>query len=71
MQTTQLSAVRQHHKVSDKPLPEIMTAKECAYFLHISLNTFYELVRQNQIPGVVRYGRSIRVLRHVLLNSYN
>jgi excisionase family DNA binding protein len=45
---------------------EVMTAKETAIWLRVSMNTLYDLVRRGKIP-CRRVGRSCRFSRALLL----
>lgn len=44
----------------------LLTAHETAHVLGVRLHRAYELIRENQLPGVVRLGRQVRVDRNAL-----
>lgn len=50
-------------------IPELLTVGEVAKALRIHPKTLYEAIRLQQIPGVVRIGRAIRISR-TALNSW-
>jgi excisionase family DNA binding protein len=47
--------------------PDILTTDEAAAFLRVDRKTLYEAIRQQQIPGVIRIGRCVRLHRDTLL----
>ncbi len=49
-------------------LPPVLTVDELARLLRINRETAYKAVKENQIPGVRRIGRSIRVSRDAVLD---
>lgn len=50
-------------------LPFLLTVEEAADLLRIEVKTAYTRVARRQMPGVVRHGRRVGVLRDVLLKS--
>lgn len=46
--------------------PLLLTTGEAARALRISRSRLYELLARNEIPGVVRIGRSVRINRRSL-----
>jgi excisionase family DNA binding protein len=44
----------------------LFTVEEAATFLRVNRKTVYEAVRSNQLPGVVRLGKAIRIGRAAL-----
>lgn len=48
-------------------LPLVLTVDEAAAILRVNRKTFYEVIRMQNIPGIIRLGRSIRVSREALL----
>lgn len=51
---------------SDVGLPILLRFDEAARLLRISRSRLYEMVAQNQVPGVVAFGRSRRISRVAL-----
>lgn len=51
---------------ADEP---ILTVDEAAALLRVNRKTLYEAIRLDQVPGVIRLGRVIRIRRDALLNS--
>ena len=47
-------------------LPSLLTVDEAAAFFRINRKTLYEAIRLEQVPGVVRFGKSIRLGREAL-----
>ena len=47
-------------------LPSLLTVEEAARFFRINRKTLYEAIRLAQVPGVVRFGKSIRLGREAL-----
>ena len=45
---------------------ELLTPEEVAQLLRLSKSKVYSLLQRNEIPGVVRLGRSVRVSRRRL-----
>jgi excisionase family DNA binding protein len=52
--------------VSD-PRPEWMTVKEVADMLRFDPQTVWRKIQREELPGVVRFGRQIRIRRDSLL----
>ena len=48
-------------------LPDLLTVPELAQLLRISRNAAYSAVSRNEIPGVVRIGRTVRVSKDAVL----
>ena len=44
-------------------MPSLLTVEEAARFFRINRNTLYEAIKLNQVPGIVRFGKSIRLGR--------
>ena len=44
-------------------LPSLLTVDEAARFFRINRKTLYEAIRLGQVPGTVRFGKSIRLGR--------
>lgn len=49
------------------PLPDVLTVDEAAALLRVNRKTLYEAIRLNQVPGILRLGRAIRIGRDALL----
>ncbi len=49
-------------------LPLFLSVDEAAELLRLNRKTLYEAVKLDQVPGVVRVGRSIRIHRSALLS---
>ena len=49
--------------------PALLLPKEAAKILRVSPKAFYAMVARGHVPGVVRYGSSIRVRSRDLLHS--
>ena len=47
-------------------MPSLLTVEEAARFFRINRKTLYEAIRLEQVPGVVRFGKSIRLGREAL-----
>ena len=47
-------------------MPSLLTVEEAAVFFRINRKTLYEAIRLQQVPGVVRFGKSIRLGREAL-----
>jgi excisionase family DNA binding protein len=50
------------------PLPDVLTVEEAAAFLRVNRKTFYEAVRLDSVPGVIRLGRVIRISKSALIS---
>jgi excisionase family DNA binding protein len=50
-------------------VPEFLTVDEAAALLRVNRKTLYESTRLEQVPGVVRIGKSLRIRRAALLES--
>jgi excisionase family DNA binding protein len=48
-------------------LPAVLTVPEVAQLLHVERKTIYDAIRRNQLPGVIRLGRAIRIHTATLL----
>lgn len=48
----------------------VWSAREAAAFLKINIKTFYEFLKQSNIPGVIRVGRTYRILRGPFLDAW-
>jgi excisionase family DNA binding protein len=48
-------------------VPEFLTAEEAAELLRVNRKTLYEAIRLEQVPGVVRIGKALRIRRAALL----
>ena len=48
---------------------DLLTVKECAALLRVSRNSVYEAIRRDELPGVIRIGRLLRVSRRGLLEG--
>ena len=44
---------------------EYLTVDEAARLLRVNRKTLYDAVRDGQVPGVIRMGRSIRIGRYL------
>ena len=49
---------------------DILPVEEAAALLKVNRKTLYEIIRLNQPPWAVRFGRSIRVSRIALLEEF-
>ena len=47
--------------------PMVLKVNEAAKLLSVSTNYLYELIAQNQIPGVIRVGRCLRISKKSIL----
>ncbi|AGC44556.1 hypothetical protein MYSTI_03244 [Myxococcus stipitatus DSM 14675] len=54
---------------SQEDTPSFLTVDEAAALLRVNRKTLYEAIRLGQVPGVVRIGRTLRILRAVLVGS--
>lgn len=50
-------------------MPFLLTVEEAAELLRITPKAAYHRIARGQMPGVVRDGRRVRVLRDVLIKS--
>jgi excisionase family DNA binding protein len=48
--------------------PEVLTVEEAAALLRVNHKTLREAIHRNEVPGVVRLGRVIRLSRTALLD---
>lgn len=48
--------------------PEFVTVKEAAVILRYDPDTVWRKIRRNEIPGVVKHGRMIRIRRAALFH---
>lgn len=44
-------------------LPTFLTVDELAVLLRVNRNTVYEAIKRNQVPGVTKWGRCVRICR--------
>lgn len=51
----------------DNHLPEFLKAEELADLLRVNRKTVYDAAARDEIPGVVRFGRSLRFRRDAVL----
>lgn len=54
-------------KIDVEDLPSVLTVREVAAVLRLPRSRAYQLIQEGQIP-CVRFGRSIRVPRQVLVD---
>jgi excisionase family DNA binding protein len=47
--------------------PAFLTVEEAAELLRVNRKTLYEAIRLDQIPGVARIGKTLRIRRAALL----
>lgn len=47
-------------------MPLTLTVEEAAEVLRLGRSSMYAAIRANEIPGVIRIGRTIRISRHSL-----
>jgi excisionase family DNA binding protein len=47
--------------------PEFLTVEEAAELLRVNRKTLYEAIRLEQVPGVARIGKSLRIRRAALV----
>ncbi len=57
-------------KESPTNVSAVLTVDEAAALLRVNRKTLYEAIRLNQVPGVLRIGRSIRLSRPALLQWF-
>jgi excisionase family DNA binding protein len=50
-----------------RSLPIILKADEVAELLRVNRKTLYEAVQRDEVPGVIRIGRSLRFRRDAVL----
>ncbi len=50
--------------MDDQPI--LLKAEQAAKLLNLSRSKFYELMTADEVPGVVRIGRSVRISRAAL-----
>jgi excisionase family DNA binding protein len=48
-------------------VPEFLTVEEAAELLRVNRKTLYEAIRLEQVPGVLRVGKALRIRRTALL----
>ena len=48
-------------------VPRLMSVSEVAKWLGVHPESVYRLIREHRLPGVVRWGRSVRVREDCLL----
>lgn len=46
--------------------PDVLTVEEAAVLLRLNRKSLYQAISLNQLPGVIRIGRSIRISRAAL-----
>ncbi len=51
----------------NQPPDELLTVKELSAITRMHEQTLWRLIRRDKLPGVVRFGRSIRVKRSIVL----
>jgi hypothetical protein len=49
--------------------PELLTVREAAVLANKSVKAVYAQAARGNLPGVVRYGRTLRIRRNALLHS--
>jgi excisionase family DNA binding protein len=49
--------------------PAFLTVEEAAGLLRVNRKTLYEAIRLEQVPGVVRVGKTLRIRRASLVES--
>ena len=54
-------------KIDVSALPLVMTVDETADLLRVNRKTVYQMIDRNELPGVVRAGRKIRVSTQAVL----
>lgn len=52
-------------------VPLVLTVDEVAHLLKVNRKTIYEMVNRNQLPGVVRVGRKIRISAQAVVSWLN
>jgi excisionase family DNA binding protein len=50
-------------------VPEFLTVEEAAELLRVNRKTLYEAIRLEQVPGVARIGKALRLRRAALLGA--
>jgi excisionase family DNA binding protein len=53
--------------VTADTVPAFLTVEEAAELLRVNRKTLYEAIRLEQIPGVARIGKTLRIRRAALL----
>ncbi len=53
--------------MSDRPITDVLTVVELAAVLRLERKSVYALIARNEIRGVRRLGRSIRISRQAML----
>ena len=48
-------------------LPTFLTVDELADVLRLNRNTVYEAIKQDQVPGVTKWGRCVRICRSTVV----
>ena len=49
--------------------PAFLTVEEAAEILRVNRKTLYEAIRLEQVPGVARIGKTLRIRRAALLGA--
>lgn len=49
--------------IAEAPRAELLTPEEVARVLKLSKSKVYGLIATNDLPGIVRIGRNVRVIR--------
>jgi excisionase family DNA binding protein len=58
---------RRQRERSVERLHTLLTVDEAAAFLRVNRKTLYEAVQLGHVPGIVRFGRAIRLSKDALL----
>jgi excisionase family DNA binding protein len=58
---------RRKQERSVERLHSLLTVDEAAAFLRVNRKTLYEAVQRDELPGIVRFGRAIRLSKDALL----
>jgi len=53
--------------VDPESLPSVLTVKETALMLRVRRKTVYEMIKNNELPGVIRKKKPIRILKNPVL----
>jgi excisionase family DNA binding protein len=53
-----------------QPLPDVLTIEEAAALLRVNHKTLRDAIHRNEVPGVVRLGRVIRLSRTALIEWF-
>jgi hypothetical protein len=56
-------SVDTHNSTKLDELPALLTPRQFQVFTQLSRGSVYDLLRRRAIPGVLRFGRSIRIPR--------